>query len=483
MTQEASEHGKSSPIAEESSPPAPDKLKDYPIPPMPGQVARKPLLEKVDRKFGENFFAWLSRLAGPLHSKWLRLILPLFLLIIALLLASFFFLRPQEAGDTLTWRPLFIPQLQKSSYQILSGEEALLDRLNRAFQLESPEAGLVFDAYADQAYLGHAQPDQPGSALVFQADPQAPLSLEDGLLHLKILLAQKDKKAFTQAQDQICTAFPDQLGPEAGPESWPEQLSYLRLLFLACQVWPEDAFFDEIDRVSKDLLPLFDEDLALAQHENFEEVIPSLVSSNDQETASPDRRLEVVSLLKLDLWVLRALASRDTAWQPIADKWLSIAQEARLDSGFYAYAWDPETQSYVPSAAGGFQADSLASLIQIRSLWEVGAGRPDDLVIFNQLLMASGQFYAAYNPVNLSPSVETPSLPALLVYKEISLLAGQSLSLSLANQSLKLLTRGDSLPAGQGFLFRPDQADRYYFQDNYQNILLLAWEQSLKSTP
>ena len=483
MTQQDKEQGRPDnlPLDQQKSEDQ-DRLDKYPIPPMPGQDMRKPLLEKVDQHFGEVFFDRMRSHGSRFNGKKGWILLFCVILIVGLGLAYFLWPRPQAAPSPVSWDLLPVAQLQKTSYQLLSGEAGLLDRLNQAFRLETESGADLSDQYADQSLLLHAERDNPASALTLQAQPQAKLSLEDALLHLQVLLAQRDSKAFRQAQVSISETYADQLGPEAPSSSWPAKLAYLRQLFLASQYWPEDEVFAEIDRLSGELLPLFAADLDLAHHEVFEEVIPTVLSSNEKESYQAERDLEVVRLDQIDLWVLQALASRDPAWQDMADKWLEIARKARLDSGFYAYAWDPATQSYVPSAGSTFQADTLASLTQIRYLWEVGEGKPEDLLTFNQLLMTAGQFYESYNQINLTPIGDETSLPALLAYKEVSLLAGQSLSLDLANQSLKLLTRGDSIPAGQGFLYRPGQEDTFYFQDNYQNLLLKAWELSLSES-
>lgn len=479
MTQQDKEQGKSDQLpADRHQAEDQDTLDKYPIPPMPGQEMRKPLLEKVDQHFGEVFFDRLRSHHWHLPGKR-ALLLILVILCLLLGLAYYFWPRPPEGPSPVTWDLLAVPHLQKSSYQVLSGEAGLLDRLNQAFRLDVDSDASLFAQYADQSLLLHADPDDPASALLFQANPQAELSLEDALLQLELILAQRDRKAYGMAQKQISQFFASQLGPDAASSYWPAKLSYLRQLFLASQYWTEDALFAEIDRLSKELLPLFADDLDLAHREDFEEVMPTVVSSNEKETYQAERDLQVVRLDQVDLWVLQALATRDPAWEKIADKWQDIARKARLDSGFYAYAWDPGTQSYIPSAGSTFQANTLASLTQIRFLWEVGEGRPDDLLLFNQLLIASGQFYESYNQINLTPTVDQVSLPALLAYKRLSLLSGQSLGLDLVNQSLKLLTRGDSIPAGQGFLYRPGQADTYFFQDNYRNLLLTAWELSL----
>ncbi|MDO5033464.1 MAG: hypothetical protein Q4D97_01335 [Eubacteriales bacterium] len=458
------------------------RLESYPLPPLPGQEGRKPLLEKSERRFGEVFWSRLQSYSWRLPSKWLLFSLGGLLLLVFLALIYFRWTASPEEAREVAWQRLEVPHLQKSSYELLSGQDGLLDRLNKAFSLEETGQDRLFPL-ANRSLLQHAEPDNPASPWLFQASPESSFTLSDHLLQLKVLLAQRRQGPFLTAVKGLNQLFPEELGPEAPAASWPGKLAYLRVLFLASQYWQEDFFQQEISRLSQELLPIFEEDNRLTWQEDFEEIIPTVISSNEAEDYQGDLVLKVVPLAQIDLWVLQALASQDAAWQDIADHWQAIAQGARLDSGFYAYAWNPETESYVPSAISTFQSDSLASLRQISYLWEIGQGRTDDLLTFNQLIMASGQLYTSYNQINLSPTGDQISLPALLAYKKVSLLAGQNLSLDLARQGLKLLTRGDSLPPGQGFLFRPGQEDVYYFQDNYLNLLLTAWELSLDAPP
>lgn len=430
----------------------------------------KPFLQKApnDPRF--------SRLGGNRTLLWLGGII----LLAALVIGAVLLFRPAADQEVeVPYRKLFFPHKQdRDWYLLLSGEQSLSDRILHAF-IEPEDQVLPTPAHALQV----VKQDEADilSPLILQAIDSEEKNFADDMAYLNWLLTQDQPQTFRRAWQALKDAYPQYLGEAAEDSAWPHRLQALRLLLLARQHREDPDWDREIMAQAAWLKSVCADDFPAESRDDFQEMLHPMAYLAEKDDRPSHYELSVVYLDDLDLWVWQSLACLDEDFKPIYQRALRRVQGGRLESGFYAYAWDTQEHSYIPSASATFRTQTDASLRQMISLYEVGEGNPEDPLLFNQLIQRDQGLYTYYHLASLAPMSEQRSLTGILLLKQLALLSGQDLSLDFSNHYLADFLHTGKPQSADDFLKREADQEVYYFTDNVQNLLLLAWQNSTKS--
>lgn len=381
----------------------------------------------------------------------------------------------KQSGTTeVAYPQLVFPEFSKDKITLISGEDSIYERILKDFSTEQDGQGLALE----RLRLEYTIPGQVDTPRILRALDNDPILYSDQLLKLQLLIASGRKQAFFNLQEQIEQAFPQYLSDAAEAETWGQQLSYLRILLLARQFWSDQELDQKILGYSQRLLPLLENGLPVQERKELADQVYPQVSAKDRNEQEKTQDLSLINLDTIDLWVLQALTAYDPAWQAVFECWLERIQAARLDSGFYAYAWDPQEENYIPADGLTFRANTLSSLSQAIALWEVGEGRADDVLLFNRLLASSSKLYDYYNLASLMPMTEACSADNLLALQYLGYLSGQELPIDLSRQAIAAMLYKGPDRLADNFLVQNEGKDSYfYFRPNAWQILLEAWQE------
>ncbi|MDO5015669.1 MAG: hypothetical protein Q4E09_01430 [Eubacteriales bacterium] len=431
----------------------------------------RPFLEKSTSKAGSDRTRLWNKLGNKGKVLWLILILSLISGALYLLV-----IKPGQHSNSseVAYRQLYFPELSKDNFTLISGTDSIYERVLKVFSVGKDGQGLA----VERLRLEYEIPGQVDTPRVLRTLDNDPTSYSDQLLKLQLLIATGRKQAFRDLEQEIQETFPQYLSEAAEADAWGQQLAYLRSLLLARQFWEDKELDQRILSYSQRLLPLFENGLpAQARKELADHIYPQ-VSAKDRNEQEEYQDTSLIYLDTVDLWVLESLTAYDPGWQLVFDRWLERIRGGRLDSGFYAYAWDSDQENYIPADSETFRANTLSSLSQAISLYEVGEGRPDDVLLFNQLLASSSKLYDYYNLGSLMPMTEVSSADNLLALQYLGYLAKQELPVDLSRQALAGLLYQDTDPVAQSFLAQTEGKDTYfYFRPNARRILLEAWQE------
>lgn len=450
-----------------------DKTEDFTLPGLPGRqepLRPKPLLEKATSKERPPLFGGLIQ--KLLQRKKLLIGLTLIsFLFLGFILFKIFYTPKYTYTKDIGHRVLPFPTINKEKFYIVSGQEDVIERLVNAFKiLPGKERGSRF--IARKIVLVNEEEDNLASELVLLPQTED-VFFEDQLKYLELLVATDNYDEFVSFLAELKTHFNHALSEDN--EAWPMQLRYIRTLFIAGQLWQSELIDQEIEAIETILLPQFEKNLSAQNVDNFTTTGHVQVSSLEPEDFPETYTLPVIYLESIDLWVLENLASRYEAWQEIYEQWLNIIKGGRLESGFYSYAWNLEENSYIPSATQSFRSDTKSSLQQSIYLFEVAEGRPEDILLFNQLLLRDNGLYSSYNSASLAPMTEEKSLSSSILLRRLAFLAGQDLSDRLADSVIKAFLADADFPPCEGLLYETEEAWKTFnFSDNVEYLLLLA---------
>lgn len=431
----------------------------------------KPLLEKSSSKVKSRNLRDIIA-----ENKSLRIIIAILIIVVLIFIIGFLFLNKLwlRQLDPPTYSELTFPTLSKDSFAILSGQDSLYERIIKEFSQDAKGRGPALH----KLKLDFEDPSDVSTPIIFRRLPDENPIFEDQIAKLKILVAGNDKSSFKAGLKEIKETFSAYLGDNPAEETWSTQLSYLRVLLLARQYWYEEDIDAEIREYQAKLLNVFESGPPAQARQDFEDQLYPMVSSNEKEVYDPDNELSFIYLDSIDLWVLKALIEYDPSWQGIFDQWKEIIQKGRLENGFYAFAWDTENNSYIPSDQYTFRSNTVSSLRQITSLFEIGEGRPDDLLIFNQLLIRDAGLYKYYHTASQAAMTDEKSTEAVLLLKRLGLISNQVVSLELANEQIDTWIYRGTAQDGLDFIYQLEEDDYFfYFRDNVYRILYEALEE------
>lgn len=438
------------------------------IPPMPDwrKEKRKPFLEKSTRS---NWDIRRDKIRLFFEQSPVRPQLIIIILLVLIIIVSIYYLLPKEKSENLdlerAWKSLDIPKIERDSFIALSKQKSTEQKLLDIFL--DDEVKLVHSL----AYLEHEQPKNIATPLVLRTSSKEEYKYEEQMALLDLYLAKRSEDNFVNTTKEIKAKFPQCFSEEEAEVYWPEHLAYLRRLFSYSELWETREIDEEILRESELLYPIFSQGLK-GRAEEFSERKNDYFYSTEEENYDGEYTIKAVHLAKLDLWVLQCLSTVDEEWQPIYEKWLEIVKAGKLDSGFYAYAWNSEEETYLPSAGESFRSESKSSLQQLKYLAELGEAKAADLNLYDDLIQASMGFYTSYNSVSLAPWDDTYDLDSLILYQYIADKLDSTLAQTLAKEALNTYRdkRSDS-PAQSLFFQERNSADSFNFANNVQAFL------------
>ena len=380
-----------------------------------------------------------------------------------LLLASLIFIKTQRE-KRLQGQDLPLPDLRASKSERLKGvNEADAKKLSELF---TDEDGSLFPRLSAKKKTE----DDPLSPWVLRPETYREASADERLLQGEVLLSLRDRGAFNQ-----WLAREEAFDGEAAMPKWRVELGRCRLLLIAQKLFPGRAYEKAIQDAEKELLPVFQEEPEGLAFSVLEQSYPEVDAARKNEPAKGER-VEGIPLYWVDLWTLQQFSERDPdSWQEIFEKWEKRCAQALLDSGFYAYAYEPEEGYYLPSAGETFMVDALASLRQARLLAEIG--KTPDISTFTEILIRDGGLRAFYNMASLESVAESRLSPAVLgealrLYR----LLGDDLMADTCKDALEGIRTHEGPEALQELFLWKDEESDVLFADFPDQMLPLLGE-------
>lgn len=204
-----------------------------------------------------------------------------------------------------------------------------------------------------------------------------------------------------------------------------------RVLLLSCALWPDDARLSDLSRLSDLIL----QDLAGKTPTDDVAVVPKAKPIFDPgatptpkptvtPTPSPDEsvKLSVLRLASIDLFAMKSLIQLDSSWQAVYDQNLQRVEEGFLgdDLPLFSYAYQPETDGYVPFDGSLPFIDTEEAILTILHLCEVGRVPQKSISWIRNQMYNEGAIYQSYHAGQGTAPEPVECLPAYAMIARIA---------------------------------------------------------------
>ena len=321
----------------------------------------------------------------------------------------------------------------------------------------------------------------------------------DQVRYGQYLLEQGDRKRFFTWWDGFRAAWLIFEGGSAGSleqqadgfspgtaDGFRVNLLVARLLAQSCSLWPEQQQMEDLIRLSDLIRSDLDHGIPTDQTAVVPTAGPILdpgATPTPRPTASPSPsadagiRLDVMRLASIDLFAMQSLIQVDEAWQPIYDRCLALVLDGYLGDSLplYAWAWQPQSDGYLPFQGHQPIIDTEEAILTILHLCEVGQVPQRSISWIREQLYNHSALYVSYHTGQGTATDTRESLPAYAMVARIArIIQDESLYDSAVSRLLwHQATSQTSLARSAIFRQEPDGAIFIWARDNVWALLAL----------